>query len=127
MKPIHSRDVAVVRQQIGADKIAESFYCRSICLWLPCARFNTYGPSIGARGSFRRHPRKLYAERIRLGTLERRRDLMFVSIRGKGSQERSRDPASGQDVQFLGHSIETRVQDLAQRNHRADRQPVRSS
>lgn len=66
--------------KIGADKIAESFYCSYDLPVVTLRPFNTYGPRQSARAVIPTIiAQALMKDVIRLGNLETRRDLTYVS------------------------------------------------
>ena len=94
--------------KIGADKVAESFYC-SYDLPVTILRpFNTYGPRQSARAVLPTILSQLLAgySQIKLGALSPRRDLTFVEDTVSGFLMAAADAGVGQTVQLgTGHDI----------------------
>ncbi len=101
--------------KVGSDKLAESYY-RAYGLPVVIVRpFNTYGPRQSPRAVI---PaiiiQALKSNRIRLGSLEPRRDLTFVRDMVKGFIAASAAPKiEGETIQ-LGSQQEHSVSDLAE-------------
>jgi dTDP-glucose 4,6-dehydratase len=101
--------------KIGADKLAESFY-RSFDLPVVTLRpFNTYGPRQSARAVI---PtiilQALTQDTIRLGNLDARRDLTYVSDTVDGFLRVAQTPGVEGETFNLGCGMEVRIGDLAQ-------------
>ncbi|MCL4562622.1 MAG: GDP-mannose 4,6-dehydratase [Chloroflexi bacterium] len=101
--------------KIGADKLAESFY-RSYDLPVVTLRpFNTYGPRQSARAVIPTIVvQALTQQVIRLGNLETRRDLTYVSDTVNGFLKVAQAPGVEGQTFNLGTGTEIRVGDLAQ-------------
>lgn len=100
--------------KIGADKIAESFY-RSFDLPVVTVRpFNTYGPRQSARAVIPTIiSQALSRDRIRLGNLEARRDLTFVTDTVAGFLKAAETPGVEGETFNLGVGSEVTVGELA--------------
>jgi NAD dependent epimerase/dehydratase len=101
--------------KIGADKLAESFY-RSFDLPVVTVRpFNTYGPRQSARAVIPTIiSQALTQEQIRLGNLEARRDLTYVSDTVDGFLKVAERRGIEGGTFNLGAGTEIRIADLAQ-------------
>ncbi len=100
--------------KIGADKLAESFY-RSYDLPVVTVRpFNTYGPRQSGRAVIPTIiSQALTQNSIRLGNLEAKRDLTYVSDTAAGFLMAARTEGIEGEVINLGSGSETRVGELA--------------
>ena len=102
--------------KIGADKIAESFYCSYRLPVVTLRPFNTYGPRQSARAVIPTIiTQALTGGEIRLGNLTARRDFTYVTDTVEGfirAAECGR--AAGQTVN-LGTSTEVSIGDLVKR------------
>ncbi len=100
--------------KIGADKLAESFY-RSFDLPVVTLRpFNTYGPRQSARAVIPTIiTQALTQPAIRLGNLEARRDLTFVSDTVDGFLRVAETPGVEGETFNLGTGREVSVGELA--------------
>ncbi len=100
--------------KIGADKLAESFY-RSYDLPVVTVRpFNTYGPRQSGRAVIPTIiTQALNQSTIRLGNLEARRDLTYISDTVEGFMRAAGTPGVEGEVFNLGTGSETRIGDLA--------------
>jgi dTDP-glucose 4,6-dehydratase len=101
--------------KIGADKLAESFY-RSFDLPVVTLRpFNTYGPRQSARAVI---PtiiiQALTQEVVRLGNLDARRDLTYVTDTVAGFLRAGETPGIEGETFNLGTGSELRIGELAQ-------------
>jgi dTDP-glucose 4,6-dehydratase len=101
--------------KIGADKLAESFY-RSFDLPVVTLRpFNTYGPRQSARAVIPTIiTQALTQDSIRLGNLEARRDLTYVSDTVEGFLRVAETPGVEGEVFNLGTGQEVSIQALAE-------------
>ena len=101
--------------KIGADKLAESFY-RSFDLPVVTLRpFNTYGPRQSARAVIPTIiTQALTQDVIRLGNLEARRDLTYVSDTVAGFLSVAETAGVEGETFNLGSGREVRIGDLAQ-------------
>lgn len=101
--------------KIGADKLAESFY-RSFDLPVVTLRpFNTYGPRQSARAVIPTIiTQALTGTKVRLGNLDTRRDLTYVSDTVAGFLRVAETPGVEGETFNLGTGSEVRVGDLAQ-------------
>ena len=100
--------------KIGADKIAESFY-RSFDLPVVTLRpFNTYGPRQSARAVVPTIiTQALTQDVIRLGNLEARRDMTYVSDTVAGFLRLAETPGVEGDTFNLGSGTDVIIADLA--------------
>jgi NAD dependent epimerase/dehydratase len=99
--------------KVGSDKLAESYY-RTYSLPVTILRpFNTYGPRQSPRAVIPTIiTQALRSKTVRLGSLEPRRDLTFVTDTARGFIAAAISPASvGQTVQ-LGSNRETSIREL---------------
>jgi dTDP-glucose 4,6-dehydratase len=101
--------------KIGADKLVESFY-RSFDLPVVTLRpFNTYGPRQSARAVIPTIiTQALTQDTIRLGNLEARRDLTYVSDTVDGFLRVAQAPGVEGETFNLGCGAEVSIGDLAQ-------------
>ncbi len=99
--------------KIGADKLAESFY-RSFDLPVVTVRpFNTYGPRQSARAVIPTIiTQALTQDQIRLGNLEARRDLTYVSDTVAGFLKVAEIAGIEGSTFNLGAGMEIRIADL---------------
>ena len=102
--------------KIGADKLAESFYCSYDLPVVTIRPFNTYGPRQSARAVIPTMiTQALARSAIRLGNVNARRDFTYVSDTVSGFLKIAQTPAiCGQTIN-LGTGQEIRIGDLAQR------------
>ena len=101
--------------KIGADKLAESFYCAFDLPVVTVRPFNTYGPRQSARAVIPTIITQALTQRtIRLGNLDARRDLTYVSDTVEGFIKVAEVPCVEGETFNLGTGIEIRVGDLAQ-------------
>ena len=102
--------------KIGADKLAESFFCAYDLPVVTLRPFNTYGPRQSARAVIPAMiTQALARSAIRLGNLNARRDFTFVSDTVAGFLKIARaENICGQTIN-LGTGQEIRIGDLAQR------------
>lgn len=100
--------------KIGADKIAESFYDSYDLPVVTVRPFNTYGPRQSARAVIPAIiTQALTQETIRLGNLDARRDLTFVSDTVEGFLKAAEAPKIEGKVLNIGTGSEVRIGDLA--------------
>jgi len=101
--------------KIGADKLAESFY-RSFDLPVVTLRpFNTYGPRQSARAVIPTIiTQALTQEVVRLGNLEARRDLTYVTDTAAGFLRAAEASGIEGETINLGAGEEVRIGDLAE-------------
>lgn len=101
--------------KIGADKLAESFY-RSFGVPVVTLRpFNTYGPRQSARAVIPTIISQALTQNVvRLGNLEARRDLTYVSDTINGFLRVAETPNVEGETFNLGTGTEIRIGDLAQ-------------
>ena len=110
--PIHPQS-PYAASKVGSDKLAESYH-RSYNLPVTILRpFNTYGPRQSPRAVIPAIiTQALGSGTIRLGSLEPRRDLTFVTDTARGFVSAAvSSPAVGQTIQ-LGSDRETSVREL---------------
>lgn len=100
--------------KIGADKLAESFY-RSFDVPVVTLRpFNTYGPRQSARAVIPTIITQVLTQKtIRLGNLDSRRDLTYVSDTVAGFLRVAEVPGVEGETFNLGTGSEVRIGDLA--------------
>ncbi len=101
--------------KIGADKLAESFF-RSFDLPVVTLRpFNTYGPRQSARAVIPTIiTQALTQKAVRLGNLDARRDLTYVSDTVDGFLKVAETPGVEGQTFNLGTGVEVRIGDLAE-------------
>jgi dTDP-glucose 4,6-dehydratase len=101
--------------KIGADKLAESFY-RSFDLPVVTLRpFNTYGPRQSSRAVIPTIITQVLTQnKLRLGNLDARRDLTYVSDTVAGFLRVAETPGVEGETFNLGTGSEVRVGDLAE-------------
>ncbi len=101
--------------KIGADKIAESFYCAYNLPVVTVRPFNTYGPRQSARAVIPTIiSQVLTRDKVFLGNLAPRRDLTFVSDTVAGFMRAgSTENVTGETLN-LGANKEVSIGDLAQ-------------
>jgi dTDP-glucose 4,6-dehydratase len=100
--------------KIGADKVAESFYCSFALPVVTVRPFNTYGPRQSARAVIPTIiTQALTREVIHLGNLEARRDLTYVSDTVAGFLQVAEAPGVEGETFNLGTGREVSIGDLA--------------
>ncbi len=101
--------------KIGADKLAESFYCAYNLPVVTMRPFNTYGPRQSARAVIPTIiSQVLTQEVLRLGNLETRRDLTYVSDTVNGFLRVAETPGVEGETFNLGSGSEVRIGELAE-------------
>ncbi len=102
--------------KIGADKLAESFYCSYDLPVVTIRPFNTYGPRQSARAVIpTMMTQALARSAIRIGNMNARRDFTYVSDTVSGFLKIGQTAdICGQTIN-LGTGQEIRIGDLAQR------------
>ncbi|MFQ5921934.1 MAG: GDP-mannose 4,6-dehydratase [Anaerolineales bacterium] len=101
--------------KIGADKLAESFYCAYDLPVVTLRPFNTYGPRQSDRAILPTIiTQALIQDTVYLGNLETRRDLTYVSDTVDGFLRVAQTPGVEGETFNLGTGTEVRIQDLAQ-------------
>jgi NAD dependent epimerase/dehydratase len=101
--------------KIGADKLAESFYCAFNLPVVTLRPFNTYGPRQSARAVIPTIiTQALTQDVIRLGNLDARRDLTYVTDTVAGFLRVAETPGVDGEVFNLGSGSEVRIGELAQ-------------
>jgi NAD dependent epimerase/dehydratase len=101
--------------KIGADKLVESFYCSYDLPVVTIRPFNTYGPRQSARAVIPTIiTQALTQEVIRLGNLEARRDLTYVSDTVAGFLRVAEATGVEGKTFNLGTGSEVMIRDLAQ-------------
>ncbi len=101
--------------KIGADKLAESFYCTYDLPVVTLRPFNTYGPRQSARAVIPTIiTQALTLDRIQLGNLETRRDFTFVEDTVRGFLLAGQTPSIEGRTFNLGSGREVRIADLVQ-------------
>ncbi|MBA4376792.1 MAG: NAD-dependent dehydratase [Anaerolinea sp.] len=102
--------------KIGADKLAESFYCAYGLPVITVRPFNTYGPRQSARAVIPTIiTQALVRDTIKLGNLDTTRDFTFVSDTVAGFLCASRAQVGLGEVFNLGTGEEIRIGDLAEK------------
>jgi dTDP-glucose 4,6-dehydratase len=100
--------------KIGADKLAESFYCAYNLPVITIRPFNTFGPRQSARAVIPTIiTQALTLEKIHLGNLETTRDFTYVSDTVAGFIQAARSEKGLGQVFNLGTGKEIRIGDLA--------------
>lgn len=100
--------------KIGADKLAESFYCAYNLPVVTVRPFNTYGPRQSARAVIPTIiAQALTQDVIRLGNLDARRDLTFVTDTVAGFLRAAQIPGIEGETFNLGAGMEIAIGDLA--------------
>ncbi len=100
--------------KIGADKIAQSFYCSYDLPLVTVRPFNTYGPRQSARAVIPTIiAQALTQDVVHLGNLDARRDLTFVSDTVGGFLKAAETPGVEGLTFNLGTGVEIRIRDLA--------------
>jgi dTDP-glucose 4,6-dehydratase len=100
--------------KIGADKIAESFFCAYNLPVVTLRPFNTYGPRQSARAVIPAIITQALTQRvIRLGNLEASRDFTYVSDTVDGFLSAAQEPGIEGETINLGVGSEIRIGDLA--------------
>ncbi|MCL4489665.1 MAG: GDP-mannose 4,6-dehydratase [Chloroflexi bacterium] len=101
--------------KIGADKIAESFWCSYELPIVTVRPFNTYGPRQSARAVIPTIvAQALVLDKVRLGNVDARRDLTFVSDTVEGFLRAGAAPGVEGQTFNLGTGTDIRIGDLAQ-------------
>ena len=102
--------------KIGADKIAESFYCSFDLPVATIRPFNTYGPRQSARAIIPTIiTQAIDQEKIKLGSLFPTRDYTFVKDTVNGFIRTAESKSSIGEVINIGSNFEISMGDLAQR------------
>jgi dTDP-glucose 4,6-dehydratase len=100
--------------KIGADKLAESFYCSFDLPVVTVRPFNTYGPRQSARAVIPTIiTQALTQDVVRLGNLDARRDLTYVADTVAGFLKAVETPGVEGDIFNLGLGREVRIGELA--------------
>ena len=101
--------------KIGADKLAESFYCAFGLPVVTVRPFNTFGPRQSARAVIPTIiTQALTQPEIQLGSLETRRDFTYVADTVAGFMKAAKVPGVDGQVFNLGTGREVWIADLAQ-------------
>lgn len=101
--------------KIGADKIAESFYCAYSLPVVTLRPFNTFGPRQSARAVIPTIiTQALTQDYVRLGNLDARRDFTYVADTVNGFQRAAETPGIEGGTFNLGVGREIRVGELAE-------------
>lgn len=102
--------------KIGADKLAESFYCSFSLPVVTIRPFNTYGPRQSARAVIPTIiSQALTGDRLHLGSLDTRRDFTYVMDTVLGFLKGGSVPGVEGQVFNLGTGSEVTVGELAER------------
>ena len=100
--------------KIGADKLAESFYCAYDLPVVTVRPFNTYGPRQSARAVIPAIiTQALTQDVIRLGNLDARRDFTYVTDTVEGFLRAAQAPGVEGETFNLGVGREIEIGDLA--------------
>jgi dTDP-glucose 4,6-dehydratase len=100
--------------KIGADKLAESFYCAYDLPVITVRPFNTYGPAQSARAVIPTIiTQALMRDTIHLGNLDATRDFTYVDDTVAGFLRAAESGAGLGEVFNLGTGEEIRIGDLA--------------
>ena len=100
--------------KIGADQIAESFYCSYDLPVVTVRPFNTYGPRQSTRAVIPTIiTQALTQDVVRLGSLEPRRDLTYVADTLRGFMLAGQTPGVEGCTINLGSGADIRIGDLA--------------
>jgi len=100
--------------KIGADKLAESFYCSFELPVVTLRTFNTYGPRQSARAVIPTIITQALSQQvIRLGNLDARRDLTYISDTVDGFLRAAQAPDVEGKTINLGTGKEVSIGDLA--------------
>ena len=100
--------------KIGADKLAESFYCAYDLPVITVRPFNTYGPAQSARAVIPTIiTQALTCDTIHLGNLDSTRDFTYVDDTVNGFLRAAESTAGLGEVFNLGTGEEIRIGDLA--------------
>jgi dTDP-glucose 4,6-dehydratase len=112
--PLHGQS-PYSASKIGADKLAESFYCTYGLPVVTLRPFNTYGPRQSARAVIPAIiTQALGNESIHLGNLEATRDFTYIDDTVSGFLKAAEAPGvEGKSVN-LGTGVEIKIGDLAQ-------------
>jgi len=111
--------------KIGADKLAEAFYCSFGLPVVTLRPFNTYGPRQSARAVIPTIITQcLTSEKVRLGNLHPTRDLNYVSDIVEGFLLAASAPAAVRRTINLGSGREISICELAQLIARLVGQPI---
>ncbi len=101
--------------KIGADKLAESFYCAYGLPVVTVRPFNTYGPRQSARAVIPTIiTQALTQPQVRLGSLDTRRDFTYVSDTAAGFLRAAQAERVEGRVFNLGTGREVWIRDLAE-------------
>lgn len=101
--------------KIGADKLAESFYCAFGLPVVTVRPFNTFGPRQSARAVIPTIiTQALTQPEVQLGSLDTRRDFTYVSDTVAGFMKAATVPGVDGQVFNLGTGREVWIGDLAQ-------------
>lgn len=111
--------------KIGADKLAESYYCAFGLPVVTVRPFNTFGPRQSARAVIPTIiTQALVKDTIRLGNLESRRDFTYVSDTVDGFIKAAEGQNVEGEVYNLGTGSEVSIGDLAHQIMRIVDRPV---
>jgi len=110
--PLHGQS-PYSASKIGADKLAESFYCAYDLPVVTLRPFNTYGPRQSARAVIPTIiTQVLTKDVINLGNLDARRDFTYVSDTVEGFMRAAMTPGIEGESINLGVGNEIRIADL---------------
>ncbi len=112
--PVHGQS-PYSASKIGADKLAESFFCTYDLPVVTVRPFNTYGPRQSARAVIPAIiTQALTQDTIRLGNLDTRRDFTYVDDTINGFLSAAEVEGMEGRIFNLGTGYEVRIGDLAQ-------------
>lgn len=112
--------------KIGADKLAESFYCSYNLPVVTVRPFNTFGPRQSARAVIPTIiTQALAADTIKLGSLTTTRDFTYVADTVRGFLQAAEANQVDGQVYNLGTGAEISISDLAQKIIRMLNRPVK--
>jgi dTDP-glucose 4,6-dehydratase len=112
--------------KIGADKLAESYYCTYELPVVTVRPFNTYGPRQSARAVIPTIITQALAKNtVYLGALDTLRDFTYVSDTVNGILKAAETPGIDGQTFNLGSGEEVRIGDLAKRIIQIVERPVK--
>lgn len=112
--PLHAQS-PYAASKIGADKLVESFYCSYDLPVVTVRPFNTYGPRQSARAVVPTIiTQALTQDVVRLGNLDARRDLTYVTDTVAGFLKAAETPGVEGETFNLGLGGEVGICDLAE-------------
>ena len=113
--PLHGQS-PYSASKIGADKLAESFYCAYELPVVTVRPFNTYGPRQSGRAVIPTIiTQALAASELKLGNLETRRDFTFIDDTVNGFLRAGETPGIEGETYNLGTGEAIRIGDLVEK------------